>query len=224
MGLLVGSFHLRIEDAADNTRYSQRNDKHKHPLDPTLCGVVAAVQRCTLFGIEIKRVSAHFYVGVGGLVIRSVREHRHDLIFDLCDAVIGKGRDTAAVGDRDIIAGIQRNQEQDTAFTLAVAKVIVAVPILGKLAHVLPADVRHRQQVDVDTVSGTGVLRLLFQFSGRFGFEQLVGVHHQRHFGKRRYGAEQAQHQCRKQRKQFLFHTLFPPFKAGWQAGSSAEH
>ena len=28
----------------------------------------------------------------------------------------------------------------------------------------------------------------------------------------------------RKQRKQFLFHTLFPPFKAGWQAGSSAEH
>ena len=111
VGLLVGGFHLRIEDAADNTRYSQRNDKHKHPLDPTLGGVVAAVQRCTLFGIEIKRVSAHFYVGVGGLVIRSVREHRHDLIFDLRDAVVGKGRDTAAVGDGNIIAGIQRNQE-----------------------------------------------------------------------------------------------------------------
>ena len=111
MGLLVGSFHLRIEDAADNTRYSQRNDKHKHPLDPTLGGVVAAVQRRTLVGIEIQRVSAHFYVGVGGLVIRSVREHRHDLIFDLRDAVVGKGRDTAAVGDGNIIAGIQRNQE-----------------------------------------------------------------------------------------------------------------
>ena len=224
MGLLVGGFHLRVEDAADDARHSQRNDKHKHPLDPTLGGVVAAVQRRTLVGIEIQRVSAHFYVGVGGLVIRSVREHRHDLIFDLGDAVVGKGGHAAAVGDGHIIAGIQRNQKQDAAFALAVAKVIAAVPILGELAHVLAADVSHRQQVDIDTVSGTGILRLLLQFSGHFGFEQLVGVHHQRHFGKRRYGAEEAQHQCRKQRKQFLFHTLFPPFKAGWQAGSSAEH
>ena len=150
-----------------------------------------------------------------------------DLQADLPVKEFAKGENVghaAAVGDGHIIAGIQRNQKQDAAFALAVAKVIAAVPILGELAHVLAADVSHRQQVDIDTVSGTGILRLLLQFSGHFGFEQLVGVHHQRHFGKRRYGAEQAQHQCRKQRKQFLFHTLFPPFKAGMQAGSSAEH
>ena len=111
MGLLVGGFHLRVEDAADDARHSQRNDKHKHPLDPTLGGVIAAVQRRTLIGIEIQRVSAHFYVGVGGLVIRSVRQHRHDLILDLGDAVVGKGGHAAAVGDGHIIAGIQRDQE-----------------------------------------------------------------------------------------------------------------
>mgnify|MGYP000276046193 CR=1 FL=1 len=59
----------------------------------------------------------------------------------------------------------------------------------------------------------------------RFGLGGVgVGVHHQRHFGKRRHGAEQAQQQGRKQRKPFLFYTLFSPFKAEMQAGSSAEH
>ena len=82
--------------------------------------------------------------------------------------------------------------------------------MIGVAASVTLPEVKMK----TSTVSGAGILRLLLQFSGHFGFEQLVGVHHQRHFGKRRHGAEQAQQQGCQQRKQGFLHKAVSPFQS----------
>ena len=89
-----------------------------------------------MLGVEIQCVGAHGEVLGGGLGPVVVREIGNNGIFDLLDAVSGKGRHAAAVGDGDILAGADCQQEEDAALFRAAAQTVGKVVIFGVLALV----------------------------------------------------------------------------------------
>ena len=176
-------------------------------------GVVVNIQRFAVLGVEIQRVGAHGEVLGGGLGPVIVREIGNNGIFDLLDAVIGKGCHAAAVGDGDILAGADCQQEEDAALFRAAAQTVGKVVIFGVLALVGIADAVHHQKIYVAVVAVAGGFGGSFQLAVSIRIEQAHLVPHQRCGGKGGDAQAECQHQCGQQGgKAFcsVFHSATP--------------
>ena len=148
-----------------------------------------------MLGIVVQRVIRHLDVGAGRPGPVAVRELGDDVVLHLLNAVIGKGRDTAAIGDGDILAGTHRQQEEDAAFALTAAKTVVYIIILGKIPLVGIADVVDHKEIDVAIVAAGSRFRALFQLVVGIGIKQAHLVPDQ---GSRRHTG-QSQHRKHQQ-------------------------
>ena len=166
-----------------------------------------------MLGVEIQRVGAHGEVLGGGLGPVVVREIGDNGIFDLLDAVIGKGCHAAAVGDGDILAGADCQQEEDAALFRAAAQTVGKVVIFGVLALVGIADAVHHQKIYVAVVAVAGRFGRSFQLAVSIRIEQAHLVPHQRCGGKGGDAQAERQHQSGQQGgKAFcsVFHSATP--------------
>jgi len=84
-------------------------------------------------GVVVQRLIAHLDVGICRVLPLLIGEQRDDLDLLLLDAVVGKGGDAPAVGNGDILAGADGQQEKDAALLVAIAEAVGDVIILGVL-------------------------------------------------------------------------------------------
>ena len=170
--------------------------------DGPAAGVVVNIQRFAMLGVEIQRVGAHGEVLGGGLGPVVVREIGNNGIFDLLDAVIGKGCHAAAVGDGDILAGADCQQEKDAALFRAAAQTVGEVVVFCILALVGIADAVHHQKIYVAVVAVAGGFGRSFQLAVSIRIEQAHLVPHQRRGGKGGNAQAERQHQSGQQGRQ----------------------
>ena len=181
-GLPLGRLHLSIEDAAHDGGDEGRDAHHDEDAEDAEAAVrvIVVIQRLAVLGVEIQRIGAQVDVGLGCVGVVAVRQHGHDLIFDLLDAVIGKGRHAPAVGDGDVLAGAEGDHEQDAAAVAAGAEIVVAVVVLRVGTLVFVTDAVHGEEIHIAVVAVGGVLGASFQLAEGVAVEQAVVIPHQR--------------------------------------------
>ena len=166
-----------------------------------------------MLGIVVQRVICHLDVGAGRPGPVAIRELGDDVVLHLLNAVIGKGRDTAAIGDGDILAGADCQQEKDAALFRAAAQTVGKVVVFCILALVGIADAVHHQKIYVAVVAVAGRFGRSFQLAVSIRIEQAHLVPHQRRGGKGGDAQAERQHQCGQQGgKAFcsVFHSATP--------------
>ena len=131
---LPGRLHLVVEHQADTCRNGRRDPNDKE--EALGAQVVVHINGLAMLGIVVQRVICHLDVGAGRPGPVAVRELGDDVVLHLLNAVIGKGRDTAAIGDGDILAGADCQQEEDAALFRAAAQTVGKIVIFGVLALV----------------------------------------------------------------------------------------
>ena len=189
-GLELGRLHPAVQDAADHGGDEHRDAHHDEDADQAEAAVrvIVEIQRLAVLGVEVQRAGAEVDVGLGGVSVVAIRQQGHDLVFQLLNAVVGKGGDAPAVGDGDVLAGAEGDHEQDAAFSAAGAKVVLHIIVLGVGALVGVADAVHREEVDIAAVPGGSVFGAGFQLGEGVGVEQAVLIPHKGRVGQRRAG------------------------------------
>ena len=190
LGLELGRLHPAVQDAADHGGDEHRDAHHDEDADQAEAAVrvVVVIQRLAVLGVEVQCAGAEVDVGLGSVGVVAVRQQGHDLVFQLLNAVVGKGGDAPAVGDGDVLAGAEGDHEQDAAFSAAGAKVVLHIIVLGVGALVGVADAVHREEIDVAVMPGGSVLGAGFQLGKGVGVEQAVLIPHKGRVGQCRAG------------------------------------
>ena len=128
-GLPLGRLHLAVQDKADNGRDAEGNEHGNHQVSQP--DVIVYVDGFAVVGVVVQRLIAHLDVGICRVLPLLIGEQRDDLVLLLLDAVIGKGGDAPAVGNGDILAGADGQQEEDAALLVAIAEAVGDVIIFA---------------------------------------------------------------------------------------------
>ena len=200
-----------VEDEADERRNAEREDHGNEQVFQA--DVVIHIDGLAMVGIVVQCIVAHIDVGIGGIRPFLIGELRDDLVLLLLDAVVGESRDALAVGDGDVLAGADRQQEEDAALLVAVAEAVGDIIIFRVVALVGIADVVHHEEVDIHAVAVRGAFGLLLEVGQRVGVKDAALIPHQRGRCPGRQGQGHAEQGRSQKGKQFfaVFHIPVSP-------------